>query len=74
MATLSSLSDRLRSEIGDLGKSFVHQFTATGDTNRYLIPYSPVDAVNMIITVNGTDVSTTVDVEETTALFPISKA
>jgi hypothetical protein len=66
VATLSSLSDRLRSEIGDLGKSFVHQFTATGDTNRYLIPYSPVDAVNMIITVNGTDVSTTVDVEETT--------
>lgn len=66
MATLTSLSDRLRTEIGDLGKSFVWQTTATGDTNRYLLPYSPVDAINMVITVNGTDISTTVDVEETT--------
>ena len=66
MATLSSLTDRLRTEIGDLGKSFVWQTTATGDTNRYLLPYSPVDAINMIITVGGVDVSPTVDVEETT--------
>ena len=66
MATLSSLTDRLRTEIGDLGKSFVWQTTATGDTNRYLLPYSPVDAINMIITVDGVDVSPTVDVEETT--------
>ena len=66
MATLTSLSERLRSELGDLGKSFVYQFIADGTTNRYLIPYSPVDAINMVITVDGTDVSTTVDVEETT--------
>ena len=66
MATLTSLSDRLRTEIGDLGKSFVWQTVATGETNRYLLPYSPVDAINMLITVNGVDVSTTVDVEETT--------
>lgn len=66
MATLTSLSERLRTEIGDLGKSFVWQTTATGTTNRYLLPYSPVDAVNMIITVNGVDVSTSVDVEEPT--------
>ena len=69
MATLASLSDRLRSELGDLGKSFVWQTTATGDTNRYQLPYSPVDAVNMTITVNGVDVSTTVDVEETTGIM-----
>ena len=66
MATLSSLSDRLRTEIGDIGKSFVTQFTANGLTNRFLIPYSPVDAVNMIITVDGEDVSDSVDVEEAT--------
>ena len=69
MATLASLSDRLRTEIGDLGKSFVYQFTADGITNRYQIPYSPVDAVNMIVTVNGTDVSETVDVEEGTGFL-----
>lgn len=69
MATLSSLADRLRSEIGDLGKSFVYQFIADGTTNRYQIPYSPVDAVNMIITKNGIDISETVDVEETTGFL-----
>ena len=66
MATLTTLADRLRSELGDLGKSFVYQFVADGVTNRYLIPYSPVDAVNMVISVDGTDVSPNVDVEETT--------
>jgi hypothetical protein len=66
VANLTSLSERLRSELGDTGKSFVHQFTADGTTNRFLLPYSPVDAINMIITLDGTDISTTVDVEETT--------
>ena len=74
MATLSSLSDRLRTEIGDLGKSFVWQTTATGDTNRYLLPYSPVDAINMVITVDGVDISTTVDVEETTGYMTFDTA
>ena len=66
VATLASLSERLRSELGDQGKSFVYQFTADGTTNRFLIPYSPVDGYSMIITQNGTDISETVDVEETT--------
>lgn len=66
MATISSLADRLRSEIGDIGKSFVYQFTADGVTNRYLVPYSPLDGLNLIVTANGTDVSSTVEVEEAT--------
>lgn len=66
MATLSSLAERLRSEIGDIGKSFVYQTTADGITNRYLVPYSPVDGANLIIHVNGSDVSNAVLVEEET--------
>ncbi len=66
MATISSLADRLRSEIGDFGKSFVHQFIADGTTNRFLIPYSPSDGANLVVTQNGSDVSTTVEVEEQT--------
>jgi hypothetical protein len=66
VATLTTLGDRLRSELGDIGKSFVHQFIADGTTNRYLLPYSPVDAINMLITVDGEDLSSTVDVEEAT--------
>ena len=66
MATISSLADRLRSEIGDIGKSFVYQFVADGITNRYLIPYSPVDGLTLVINQNGDDVSSTVEVEEAT--------
>ena len=66
MATITSLSDKLRSEIGDIGKSFVDQFTADGTTNRFLVPYSPLDGVNLIVTKNGVDVSTSVEVEEQT--------
>lgn len=66
MATLASLSERLRSEIGDLGKSFVWQTTADGTTNRFLVPYSPVNGAGLIVTLNGDDVSQNVEVEETT--------
>ena len=34
MATLNSLADRLRTELGDMGKSFVWQTKADGTTNR----------------------------------------
>ena len=66
MATISSLADRLRSEIGDTPKSFVYPFTADGTTNRFLVPYSPLDGVNLVINQNGEDVSTAVQVEEAT--------
>lgn len=66
MATIASLGDRLRSEIGDIGKSFVHQFVADGVTNRYYVPYSPLDGVNLVIQQNGIDVSGSVEVEEGT--------
>lgn len=66
MATNSSLAERLRSEIGDLGKSFVYQFKADGLTNRFLVPYSPIDGASLIIIDEGADVSNSVVVEETT--------
>lgn len=66
MATVSSLADRLRSELGDMGKSFVYQFTADGTTNRFLIPYSPLDGEGLIVLDAGADVSNNVTVEETT--------
>lgn len=66
MATVTTMSDRLRTEIGDMGKSFVHQFTADGTTNRFLVPYSPFDGINLVVQVDGVDVSTAVEAEETT--------
>lgn len=66
MATVSSLADRLRSEIGDTPKSFVYQFTADGTTNRFLVPYSPLDGAGLVVNKNGVDISTLVQVEEST--------
>jgi hypothetical protein len=66
VATLSTLSDRLRTELGDLGKSFVHQIVADGITNRFLLPYSPVNGAGLVVSANGVDISTTVVVEEHT--------
>jgi len=66
VATLSSLGSRLRTEIGDIGKSFVYQFTADGTTNRFLVPYSPLDGLNLSILQDGTNVSADVEVEEAT--------
>ncbi len=66
MATLSVLADRLRYEIGDIPKSFVYSFTADGTTNRFLVPYSPLDGANLVITQDNVNVSDDVEVEEAT--------
>lgn len=66
MATIATLADRLRSELGDIPKSFVYQFTADGTTNRFLVPYSPLDGANLVINQNNNDVSSDVEVEEQT--------
>lgn len=74
MATLTTLADRLRSELGDFAKSFVWQTTADGTTNRYLVPYSPIDGATLLVAVNGTDVSTAVEVEEQTGYLTFDHA
>ena len=66
MATVSSLAARLRTELGDMGKSFVYTFVADGTTNRFLIPYSPIQGTTLVIHNDSTDVSTAVEVEEET--------
>ena len=45
MATLLSLTDRVRVELGDLGKSFVTQFVADGTTNRFKLLYWIASAI-----------------------------
>lgn len=69
MATISTLVDRVRVELGDLGKSFVEQFVADGTTNRFLIHYSPLDGTTVQAWVNGTEVTNTTSVEESTGLI-----
>ena len=71
MAVLSDLASRLRFEIADMGKSFVHSITADGSTNRFLLPYAPVDGVTLEVAVEGVDVSATTDVEELTGYITL---
>lgn len=66
MATLASLVDRVRLELGDMGKSFVVQFMADGSSNRFTIQYSPVDGPELTVLKDGVDISSQSSVEEST--------
>jgi hypothetical protein len=69
MATLSSLTDRVRVELGDLGKSFVTQFVADGTTNRFKLHYSPLDGEGVMVFKDGVDISNDCSVEESTGVL-----
>lgn len=73
MATLTSLVDRVRMELGDPGKSFVWTANATG-TNRYEMPYSPVLGTALTVFVDGEDVTDAVTVEEHTGVLTFDAA
>jgi hypothetical protein len=69
VATISSLVDRVRMELGDMGKTFVTQFVADGTTNRFKLHYSPLDATTVVVTAGGTDISSTSSVEEASGVL-----
>lgn len=64
MATLTQLSDRLRAEIGDIARSFTDTFTGDGTSYRFQLSQAPVQGYSLVVTVNGTDVSSSVTIEE----------
>jgi hypothetical protein len=64
VATLSALSDRLRSEIGDIGKPFSQSFIANGTTDTFQLSVKPVRGSDMVIKVNDIDVSDSSTVDE----------
>jgi len=69
VATISSLVDKVRVELGDIGKSFVTQFVADGSTNRFILHYSPLDADLIEVYKNGVDISNASTVEESTGIL-----
>ncbi len=70
MATLTSLIDRVRLELGDTAKTFSWTTTGIEGESRYQIPYSPVLASTVTVVVNG-DVANeaTYSVEEPTGVL-----
>ena len=69
MTTVASLVDRVRMELGDTAKSFVYSFDPDGYTNRYTIPFSPVDGPLLVVKQGNTDLSNLVEVEEHTGVL-----
>lgn len=68
MASVESLRSRVRMELNDPPKSFVWGATASG-TQRYEMPYSPVDGASLAVFVDGVNVSDDVEVEEHTGVL-----
>ena len=66
MATIDSLVNKVRVELGDLGKSFVTQIIADGTTNRFKIEYHPVDATTVTVLKNNVDITNDSFIEEST--------
>lgn len=71
MATIDSLVGRVRTELGDLGKSFVQQFMADGTTNRFKLNYSPLDGASVRVWKNDVEISNDCSVEESTGVLVI---
>lgn len=69
MATIANLADRVRIELGDLGKSFVTNFVADGTTNRFRLHYAPLDGDGVKVFKNGVDISDLASVEEQTGVL-----
>lgn len=69
MATIASLVDKVRVELGDLGKSFVMQFMADGTTNRFKLHYAPLDGSGVTVIAGGVDISAHASVEESTGVL-----
>ena len=69
MATLSSLVERVRFELGDLPQSFVTQFISDVSTNRYRLEHAPIDADRVTVFKNGVDISEDVEIEEHTGIL-----
>ncbi|CAB5219509.1 hypothetical protein UFOVP221_84 [uncultured Caudovirales phage] len=74
MADINSLIAKVRVELGDLGKSFVTQFTADGTTNRFRLHYAPLDGDGVSVYANGNDVSASAWVEESTGMLSVQLA
>ncbi len=74
MATLAALSSRLRSELGDMGRSFEETFVGDGFTTRFQLTNAPVKGSTLFIKVGATNVSNTTSVEEQSGMLVLAVA
>jgi len=72
VATLAALSGRLRSELGDMGRSFEETFVGDGSTTRYQLTNAPVKGSTLLIKVGATNVSNAASVEEQSGMLVLA--
>lgn len=72
MASLQSLSDRLRAEIGDTARSFVETFTGDGITNRFSLTQAPIQGATVVVKVGDTNISSTTVIEEGVGILQLA--
>jgi len=72
VATLAALSGRLRSELGDMGRSFEETFVGDGSTTRYQLTNAPVKGSTLLIKVGATNVSNAASVEEQSGMVVLA--
>ena len=71
MASLTSLMNRLRAEIGDIAHSFVENFVGNGKDFRFQLTVAPVNAQSISVTIDGLEVSNDCMIEEVTGLIEL---
>lgn len=71
MATVQSLADRLRSELGDTGRSFVETITLDGTSARIELRHAPLQGSTLTVTLDGDDVSDASTIEEHTGVLTL---
>jgi len=74
VASISTLSNSLRSEISDIGKTFVDTFIGDGATKIFQLNYYPVNGTGLVVKVGNTDVSSTSTIEEHTGKLTLASA
>ena len=74
MATLAALSNRLRAEIGDMGRTFVESFEGDGETKRFQLTNAPVLGSSLTVKVGNTVVSNSTVVEEVFGMIELATA
>lgn len=69
MATISTLIERVRMELGDNAKSFVERLYPDGTTNRFQLSYNPLDGTSVEVTLDGVNITADASVEESTGVL-----
>jgi hypothetical protein len=73
VANIQTISNRLRAEIGDIGRFFEETFTGDGRTTRFQLSNAPIKGRSIKIFIDGIDVSAGATIEETTGLVELDE-